>query len=389
MKTLRNTFYVLALILVCCKKPYNPPVSSSPNSYLVVEGIINSGNDSTVIKLSKTVKLTDSVTTNPVLGANVTVEGEQGGTYPLYDANNNGHYNSVSGLNLSPSQKYRLRIQINSSQYLSDFVEVKATPPIDSVGYTLQNGNVNLYVNAHDPNNNTRYYRWDYDETWRFHSKYGSASVLNAARNAIVARTADQMIYYCFATRVSPNILLSSTEKLEKDVVYQSPLTQFALTSEKAELKYSILVRQYAITKEAYEFYQNIKKNTEQLGSVFDAQPSQITGNIHSVTNPAEPVVGYITASTVQTKRIFISHGDLPGDVQPIYPYDCQQDTAWYSAPKTMENQVQNTLINPPIDYIPTVPILSGPVIVGYLYSTIQCTDCTIRGAKQAPAWWQ
>lgn len=389
MKTLRNTFYVLALILVCCKKPYNPPASSSPNSYLVVEGIINSGNDSTVIKLSKTVKLTDSVTTNPVLGANVTVEGEQGGTYPLYDVNNSGHYNSVSGLNLAPSQKYRLRIQVNSSQYLSDFVEVKKTPPIDSVGYVLQNGSVNLYVNTHDPNNSTRYYRWDYDETWQFHSKYGSSSVLNAAGNAIVARSVDQMIYFCYAHDVSPNILLSSTEKLVKDVVYQSPLTQFAFTSEKAERKYSILVRQYAITKEAYEFFQNIKKNSEQLGSIFDAQPSQITGNIHSVTNPNEAVIGYITVSTLQTKRIFISHDDLPGDVQPIYPYDCEQDTAWYSAPKTMENQVQNTLINPPIDYIPTSPIIRGPVIVAYLYSTIKCVDCTIRGTKQAPPWWQ
>src|SRR2546423_14598638 len=123
MKILRNIFYVLVMVLMCCKKPYNPPASSTPNSYLVVEGIINPGNDSTVIKISKTVKLTDNITINPVLGASVTVEGEQSGTYPLYDVNNNGHYNSVSGLSLSSSQKYRLSIQINSSQYLSDFVE--------------------------------------------------------------------------------------------------------------------------------------------------------------------------------------------------------------------------------------------------------------------------
>src|SRR6202000_1516254 len=106
MIKLRNAFYLLLLILLCCKKPYNPPASSTPNSYLVVEGFINSGNDSTVIMLSKTVQLTSKTTNNPVLGATVTIEGEQNGVYTLLDNTGNGHYNSYSSLNLSSSQKY-------------------------------------------------------------------------------------------------------------------------------------------------------------------------------------------------------------------------------------------------------------------------------------------
>src|ERR1700742_2694568 len=162
----RYVFYLLLFILLCCKKPYSPPASSTPNSYLVVEGIINSGNDSTVIILSKTVQLTSKTIYNPVLGATVTVEGEQNGVYYLIDNTNSGHYRSLYSLNLSPSQKYRLRIVNGNRQYLSDFVAAKLTPPIDSVGYNILNGDVNVYVNTHDPANNTRYYSWDYDETW-------------------------------------------------------------------------------------------------------------------------------------------------------------------------------------------------------------------------------
>src|SRR6202012_4114028 len=138
-------------------------------------------------------------------------------------------------------------------------------------------------------------------------------------------------------------------------VVYQNPLTQIPLTSEKVETKYSIIVRQYALTQEAYNFYQNIKKNTEQLGSIFDAQPSQLSGNIHNVTNPNEPVVGYVTVSTVQSKRIFIAHESLPGDIQPIYPYDFENDTALYRD-NLDTNQGQLTLRNPPIEYMPASP---------------------------------
>lgn len=388
MIKLRNTCYVLVLCLLCCKRPYNPPPTSTSNSFLVVEGVINLSADSTDIKLSRTVKINDRTVLKPVLGATVAVEAEK---FPvqtqLTDYNNNGHYFSY-GLNIPANQRYRLRIlTAEGITYLSDFVEPKLTPPIDSIGYSIKNNILNLYVNAHDVTNKTRYYRWEYEETWRFHAKYASAWVLDASINAIVPRNENQQVFNCFGNDISSHIVLTSTEKLAKDVVYQSPLTQIPLSSEKVEDRYSILVRQYAVTQDAFNFYQNLEKNSEQLGSIFDAQPSQITGNIHCVTNPNEPVIGYVTVSTIQTKRVFISHTDLPGFVPPAYPYDCEEDTAYYSQPKTMVNQVQNTLINQPI-YIPTRAIYSGPIIVGFLYSTVECADCTIRGVKQPPPWW-
>ena len=388
MLKLRNVFYLLLLTLVCCKKPYNPPASSSPNSFLVVEGVINSGGLNTVVKISHTVKLNDSVGFNPVVDATVSIEGDKGYTFFLI-SDAGGGYNSYSGLNLSSAQKYRLRIKTSDNkEYLSDYVEVKQTPPIDSIGYKVQNGLVDVYVNTHDPANNTRFYRWEYEETWQFHAKYQSVMVLDSNINQIVARRPDQLVYDCYGDNLSSHIVLFSTEKLAKDVVFQNPLTQIPLTAEKVERRYSILVNQYAVTQDAFNFYQNLEKNSEQLGSIFDAQPSQLSGNIHSVTNPAEPVVGYVTISNVQTKRIYINHDDLPGDVQPIYPYDCTIDSAYYSAPKTGENQVQNTLINRPIDFIPVVPIYAGPDIIGFTYSTIPCTDCTLRGTTFPPYWW-
>ena len=385
MLKLRNLFYFLLFVLVCCKKPFNPPASSTPNSYLVVEGFINSGNDSTVIMLSKTVQLTGKTTYNPVLGATVTVEGEKNGVYTLLDNTGNGHYNSYSSLNLSSSQKYRVKILINNRQYASDFVEVKQTPPIDSIGFNILNGNVNVYVNAHDPTNSTRFYRWDYEETWQFHSKYQSGWMLDTTINALVPRPPEQSVYDCFGSDLSSHVVLASTEKLAKDVVYQNSVVQIPLSAEKVETRYSILLKQYALTQDAFNFYQNLQKNTEQLGSIFDAQPSQLSGNIHCLTDPSELVVGYITANTAQTKRIYISHSQIP-NVPINYPYDCEQDTAKNAV-------VEGLLIDRPVNYIPLQllfkPAASPPVAIGFLYSSKECVDCTLRGTKQAPPWWQ
>ena|ERR1700744_54859 len=389
MKRHHGFLYVLVLTLFCCKKPYNPPASSSPNSYLVVEGVINQGGDSTIIKLSKTVKLDQNNVNNPVLGAVVSVESDQNASFPLIDRNNTGYYSSP-GLNLSPSNKYRLHIKTaQGSEYLSDFVVVKPTPPIDSIGYTIANGNVNIYVNAHDATNSTRYYRWDYQETWQFHAQYYSDWIFDTTAYAIVVRPLNSLIYHCFGNNNSSDIVLNSTEKLSQDIIYQNPVTQFPISSEKIETKYSILVKQYALTEDAFNFYQNLKKNTESLGSIFDAQPSQLTGNIHNVNNPAESVLGYITVTNVQSKRIFLNNNILPPQTETQYPYQCGLDTAKYVTKQG--NTVLLDLMELPITNIPVTAIFGplGGAPLGFTYSSRECTDCTIRGKVDTPSFWK
>ena len=165
---------------------------------MVVEGIINTGGDSTIIKLSKTVNLSAQTTSNPVLGATVVIENNQNATTWPLTSDNHGNYIAV-GLSLPLAAKYRLAITTAGGSYQSEFVPVISTPPIDSVGYTVSNGNVNIYVNTHDPTNQATYYRWDYQETWIFHAKYYSFLTVDTATESVVNRLPWQYVFYCFA----------------------------------------------------------------------------------------------------------------------------------------------------------------------------------------------
>jgi Domain of unknown function (DUF4249) len=82
-------------------------------------------------------------------------------------------------------------------------------------------------------------------------------------------------------------------------------------STEKMYVLYSVLVNQYALTKDEFEYWTELKKNSEQLGTLFDAQPSQIGSNIHCISNPGEPVMGYLSASTVQKKRLFVGISEM------------------------------------------------------------------------------
>jgi hypothetical protein len=127
---------------------------------------------------------------------------------------------------------------------------------------------------------------------------------------------------------LSTTISIANTEKLTANVIYQFPLTQIPYnTSDKLIDRYSILVKQYALTRDWYEWNQKIKKNTEQLGSIFDAQPSETGGNIHCVTDPLETVVGFVGCTTETEKRIFIDRTEIPrGIISTGYEF-CVPDT--------------------------------------------------------------
>src|SRR4029077_18302881 len=91
-------------------------------------------------------------------------------------------------------------------------------------------------------------------------------------------------------------------------VISQVKIAQFVQNDPRLDIRYSINLRQYPLDLEAYQYWLTVQKNSQSLGGLFDLQPSQLRGNIHSVTNPTDPVLGYVSASSVTEKRIYIDN---------------------------------------------------------------------------------
>src|SRR6185295_5018092 len=311
--------YVLIIFLFGkCKQEYDPHIETKTTGLLVVEGFINSGQGPTTIHLSRSSDL-ENTTFNPEPSAQVNVEGEDGSSFLLFDSGNGEYGNAQIALNAGV--KYRLYIRtMDGKEYVSDYTAVKYTPPIDSITWQIENDGLRLYANANDPQNSTKYYQWKYEETWEFHSAYYNNLIyivdpVTNVPTAVAYKYPDQhndtTIYKCWNTLNSSTIILGSTEKLASDVVYL-PVQYIEPHSEKLSVLYSINLRQYAISHDEYLFLQKMKKNTEQLGTIFDPQPSEISGNLHCVTDPEETVIGYIEVAQEQVMRIFISNSQVP-----------------------------------------------------------------------------
>jgi len=395
----KGIFLLFALALTAgCKKPYYPEVIAAPNSYLVVEGMINSGSDSTIIKLNHTVKLSGATNINPELKAVLTVEGDDSSNYPLVEKPNGVYI--FPGLNLNAAHKYHLRIRTtNGKEYLSNFEAVLNTPPVDSLAYHIQSDGVSVNVNTHDPKNATRYYRWEYDETWIYTSAYQSFFKSNG--DTILYRDLiNDDIYTCWRTELATTIVLGSSAKLSHDVISDMPITFISRHSDKIRSKVSILVRQYGLSKDAYDFWQNLQKNTQQLGSIFDAQPSQINGNVHSTSNANEPVIGYVSVGNYTTKRFFIDEHNLPAWIDPPSPATgCPAHGYFYKhidpVSGLLFNQVDaylNYKKSPSATEIPIEGIYDKLTHerIGFTASYPECVDCRLQhGTNKQPDFWK
>jgi hypothetical protein len=378
-------------IVISCKKPFTPELVSDNSRYLVIEGVISGSSDSTFIRLSRTKKVDTLRTIYAETGAQLDVESDANATFNLTEIRP-GIY-AAAPLALDASRKYRLRIKTtDGKQYLSEFIAVKNAPSIDSVGFSAKSDGVQIYVNSHDAANATRYYRWDYQESWQFHAQYVSAYYSNGV-DSLKARQVSQQVYYCYGKDSSTNVLIASTNNLTQDIIYQAPVTMLPATSEKIEKKYSILVKQYALTSDAYNFWLELQKNTEKLGSIFDVQPSQTVSNYSCITNPNELVIGYLSVGNTSVKRIFITAAQLLPSYSPQYPVACELDTAFQNPPHAGTRLIGDLIpYNSPYIplmglYLPPLNPFGGPT--AYTYSTKLCGDCTLRGTTTQPSFWK
>ena len=300
---LKYTFYfVLALTVTSCKKQFNPQLISVSTNFLAVDGPILSG-DSTFIRLSRTTKLSDTTQNKAELKAIVSVESDQNVLYPLTDKGKGLYVLGV--VNFSATRKYRLNIKTADGKiYQSDFVPMKVTPAIDSIYIKHTSPDeITFYVDSHDGTNNTRYYRWEYKDTWQYVSIYRNVyQYKNGVISSVIANSPDD-ISTCYKSSYSNQLFIGSSSKLSQDVIKEQPLFGVNNTSEKISHTYTIQLKQYALTKDAFEYYEILKRNTEQIGSIFDPQPSMISGNIHCITSPADVVIGFISVSTITRKQ--------------------------------------------------------------------------------------
>ena len=353
MSNAEKVFIPLLCLFLCgCITKYFPSGIDEIADILVVDGVIT--DHETVITLSRSVNLTEkqSISTSFVDDATVFVECSDGTfweaePYQSDMESRKGRYLIKNGM-LNMQRQYSLRIEIDELVYRSDETSPIVTPAIDSL-FWMKTGRgqpVLIHVATQSTDGNAMYCRWRFTEDWEIHSEYSVTGYP----------------YYCWNTNNSKEMLLGSSEKTVfgriTNVVAEIPSSE-----RKLAVRYRIDVRQNAISKRAYDYYENIRMNASQIGNIFAPIPSELRGNITCISDPGRPVIGFIEVSTTTQSRMYIPNSAKV--YERLFSRGCEPFE---------------------LDYVPSD--LSKLVNLGGSYVYIDCVDCTYHGVEQKPDDW-
>lgn len=371
------------ILLFSCEEPYTPVYEQEDASpILIIEGYIDMSGNSR-FKLSQTVPLNAEESTMPVANAVLAVESEDGQTYSSFTSAGAGAY-TIAHPALNMNTRYRLRIKNRGNEYLSDWITPYATSEISGIDNLRTDTGMDIFVSTVNGNDNSRYYRWEFEETWKFTARYVSLFIFDGSQVRF-RKQPEENISVCFNQEKSSDILIGTTDNLSDNTISRQKIQFISNLSDKLMIRYSILVKQFSISKEAYLFWSILKKNSESVGDIFGSMPSELKGNVTNIANPNEPVIAMIEASLPAQKRIYLNSYDLPSPWAVFIPF--------YFGCEYMEvpvGQAAAFFRNTPA-YIPTnevYKIEGSPAPSHYSYATRTCTDCSLIGSLNVPDFW-
>jgi hypothetical protein len=366
------------LALASCVDRYTPNVPPAAQTNLVVDGFINPQGRS-VIKLGRTFSVNTKSTAPPETRAQVVIQDDAGRRYPLAESPA-GTYSSAA-LVLDANRQYQVRITTAQGRdYASDALPPVSTPPIDTLTWQLtpQQG-AQIYLSTQATSTAARYYRWEYEETHQFTALYQSALEYIASSNSVESRPNEHQIFTCWHTEPSTAILQSNSASLSQNAITNYPLL-LVLPDVRLRYGYSLLVRQYAETQAEYDYWERLRKSTENLGTVNDPLPARVTGNVHALADASEPVLGYVGVHSGTEKRLYIDGAQFPTPrpesvfIDPIYT-PCDPPLRAGFTPFYLQQFRDGFLI--------PIVLTNGPYV-----GPPSCVDCRLHGTNIKPSFW-
>lgn len=365
--------------------------SDTYESMVVVEGTITNEEKDQVILLSTTSKLEEEGP-SPLGNAQVRVIDDTGTIY-IFEEAAAGEYVSASPFKAEEGRSYQLEFTTRGEgKYISDPVQFSGTTIIEDVfavpGTNIEGDpGVEIRVDGRGTANNTGYYRYEYEETYKIVSQFFKSKDIILDENGnidLVPKSKEE--YTCYKTDPSRNIVISNTNTLDEDNVQGELLRFIGSDNPVFAHRYSILVRQYGISREAYSFYKTLLDLSDSDNLFSQVQPGYLPGNIHSLSNPDENVLGFFGVSSVAEKRVFFDYTDfynLSDGHRPTFTPSCPR-----TRPSNFNYLVEllNTGRYLFFDDLSVGPPTNSP---RYILVPAECVDCTLIGSNEVPEFWE
>jgi hypothetical protein len=414
--------FLIVCIVTSCVEEIDVNTETQFESALVIEATITNELKHQEIKLSRTFRLEDD---GPSSESNATINivDNNGIIYNFQEAES-GKYLSNNQFAAQPNIDYHLEITTSDGrEYNSKTTQLTQQTQIDDLfferGFNENNDEgVSVFLNSANPTGESKFYRFTYEETYKIIAPLYSPLELHIENEDypfffedimpplesntelieffVTRQFREEQEKICYNTVKSNEILLVSTDDFSGGVLENYKLRFLNKGNYIISHRYSILVRQYVQSKESYKFYSVLRDLSDSSSLLSQIQPGFLEGNVFSVLNHNEKVIGFFDVSTVTKQRIYFNYSDLfPNEPLPPYFKPCDDlflFGLYVADPITGEvgySPIQDAI---ELGYEYWDENLTGENLnVGKPYYMVlpYCGDCTVLGENIVPGFWE
>ncbi len=312
-----TTYLLLFASFISCLTPINFKADVG-NPILVISGQVSTISDRNIVTIGKTTE-TQRLPI-PIEGAMVNLLDQSGNSLRYLESESKPGEYLLKDFSGKPGTSYSLKVVLpNGEVYQSATERIPLEVGTISTDYTVEQGQINnfesdqylnILVNASLPESkNALFLKWEVEEVFAIVPlNCGGFTPYNPT--CFVKQNADPQKIALF------NGVDVKTNKIENQLVAIRGV-DFSFIS-----RHYFTTYQSSITKESYDYWRKVNILASQVGSIFDAPPAIISGNVVNVNNKSEKVLGYFQATHQTFDRFFV----LPENLLYLINSDCECD---------------------------------------------------------------
>jgi len=312
--------HIALLILLAwtgCVDKVNLVGAGSPIDFpFVIEGQVSS-EDTARVYISKAYPADGKYHTTPVLSATVWIEGLDDGMNWQLPSRRGGKqfgalYQAASIIPVTVGNRYQLHVVLPGGQHVKSIPQVvQASGEIQNLyfeyveGFNRETGvpenGFNVFVDGLSPVESDWYIRWTFNGTYLLRTEV-SPDCFNCPTVCWISEHEDWPVvaYSEFA----------ANRRAARNFLKYIPISMKNFTD-----RYHVEVVQEVISRDAWEFYRDIRYQMDNASSLFQPAFSSVKGNLQA-TDASTPVIGIFTASQTTRKTLFILQSDIPFEMR-------------------------------------------------------------------------
>lgn len=319
-----NALLVLALLLGGCFDEIQLDLPEGGDPKMIVEGYVNQGQNEleVFITVGNSTSFEDEAGDVELLPLETAFLIYNGVPFPQYPLENNtlNRLTIADFEQLAPSNGapvYQLQVELADGRtYQSASELLQPLPTVDSIDvayYTRERRNEIGVVLEQDfveillstplqiGNAEKALLRWELSGVYRFIE----------APEPISSTLDPQKACYIDDDLSGDQILLFNGRETTEDDLRRFPVMRDIPLNYFFASGYYLTVLQQTLTPAAYEYWDQLRENANPGGGLFDPTPGTVTGNITSINDPEETVLGFFYATQTDTFRRLIRPREL------------------------------------------------------------------------------